>query len=332
MQSLNYKHLWYFYVVAREGSITRACERLHVTQPAISAQIRKLERAVGEKLFAKSGRSLALTEAGNVAYEYAEEIFALGRELADTLHRRPTGKPLRLAVGVVDALPKLVTYRLLQPALRMAEPVRLLLRDGRPERLFAELSVHRLDLVLTDAPLPPSVSIRAYDHLLGECGVSVFGAPALADRYRTGFPASLDGAPFLLPTESTTLRRSLERWFEAEEVAPHVVAEIADSSLLKTFGQAGMGVFAAPVVVEAEIRRKYQVETIGHVPGVVERFYAISIERRIKHPAVLAISSAAREELFPGVRGNPPPERAPAPGSAPRGADRQDDAQTQEDP
>lgn len=316
MQALNYKHLWYFYIVAREGSITRACERLHVTQPAISAQLRKLERSVGERLFEKSGRNLALTEAGKVAYEYAEEIFALGRELTDTLHQRPTGKPLRLAVGVVDSLAKLVTYRLLQPALRMEEPVRLLLRDDRPERLFAELSVHGLDLVLTDAPLPPSVSVRAYDHLLGECGVCVFGAPALAERYRPGFPGSLDGAPFLLPTESTTLRRSLERWFEAEDVAPHVVAEIADSSLLKTFGQAGMGMFAGPVVIEAEIRRQYQVETIGRVPGVVERFYAISIERRIKHPAVLAISSAARAELFPGARA--PAERGPEPAGARR--------------
>lgn len=310
MPVLNYRHLWYFYVVAREGSITRACERLHVTQPAISAQLQKLERSVGEKLFEKSGRNLVLSEAGKVAYEYAEEIFSLGRELTDTLQQRPTGKPLRLAVGVVDSLPKLVTYRLLQPALRMSEPVRLLLQDDRPERLFAELSVHGLDLVLTDAPLPPTVSVRAYDHLLGECGVSVFGAPALAERYRAGFPGSLDGAPFLLPTESTTLRRSLERWFEAEEILPHVVGEIADSSLLKTFGQAGMGVFAAPSVIEAEIRRQYQVEAIGRVPEVVERFYAISIERRIKHPAVLAISSAAREELFPGVRGYTAPERA----------------------
>lgn len=298
MPALNYRHLLYFYTVAREGSITRACEQLHVTQPAISAQLQKLERSVGEKLFEKSGRNLVLTEAGRVAYEYAEEIFALGGELVDTLHKRPTGKPLRLAVGVVDSLPKLVAYRLLQPALRMDQPIRLTLQDDRPERLFAELSVHGLDLVLTDAPLPPAVSVRAYNHLLGECGVSVFGAPALAERYQGDFPRSLNDAPFLLPTENTTLRRSLEQWLDAEEIRPNIVAEIADSSLLKTFGRAGTGVFAAPSVIEAEICRQYQVEVIGRLQDVVERFYAISIERRIKHPAVLAISSAAREELF----------------------------------
>lgn len=300
MPALNYKHLWYFYVVAREGSITRACEKLHVTQPAVSTQLQKLERSLGEKLFAKSGRNLVLTEAGQVAYEYAEEIFSLGRELTNVLHKRPTGKPLRLAVGLVDSLPKLIAFRLLQPALRMEEPVQLVLHDDRPERLFAELSVHSLDLVLTDAALPPSVSVRAYNHLLGECGISVFGAPALAEQHRADFPRLLDDAPFLLPTEKTTLRRSLEQWFEAEGIRPFVAAEIADSSLLKTFGQAGIGLFAAPSVIEAEIRRQYQVEVIGRVDSVVERFYAISFERRLKHPAVLAISSAAREELFLG--------------------------------
>ena len=298
MSALNYKHLLYFYTVAREGSIKRACEQLHVTQPAISAQLQKLQRSVGEKLFEMSGRNLVLTEAGKVAYEYAGEIFALGGELIDTLHKRPTGKPLRLAVGIVDSLPKLVAYRLLQPALRMDQPIQLILQDDRPERLFAELSVHRLDLVLTDAPLPPAVSVRAYNHLLGECGVSMFGAPLLAEQYRVDFPRSLDGAPFLVPTENTTLRRSLEQWLEAKEIRPDIVAEIADSGLLKTFGRAGIGIFAAPSVVEAEIQRQYQVEVIGQLDDVVERFYAISIERRLKHPAVLAISSAAREELF----------------------------------
>lgn len=320
MSALNYKHLLYFYVVAREGSITRACERLHVTQPAISAQLQKLERSLGEKLFKKRGRNLVLTEAGTLAYEYAEEIFSLGRELTDALQKRPTGKPLRLAVGVVDSLPKLVTYRLLQPAFRMDEPVQLVLQDDRPERLFAGLSVHGLDLVLADAPLPPTVSVRAYNHLLGECGVSVFGTSALAEQYRGHFPGSLDGAPILLPTENTTLRRSLDQWLDTEGLRPQVVAEIADSSLLKTFGQAGMGLFAAPSVVEAEIRRQYQVEVVGQLEGVVERFYAISVERRLKHPAVLAISSAAREELFPSR--SPRSRREPAPGRSARAAER----------
>jgi LysR family transcriptional regulator, transcriptional activator of nhaA len=305
---LNYRHLLYFHTVVREGSIARACERLHVSQPAVSAQLQKLEHSLGEKLLEKRGRTLVPTGAGKLAYEYADEIFSLGRELADALQARPTGKPLRLAVGVVDSLPKLVAYRLLQPALRLDEPVRLVLQDDRPDRLFAELSVNGLDLVLADAPLPPTVSVRAYNHLLGECGVSIFAAPALAARYRSGFPGSLEAAPFLLPTGNTALRGSLDQWLEAEGIRPRVVAEISDSSLLKTFGQAGMGVFAAPRVVEDEVRRQYRVEVVGEIPGVVERFYAISIERRLKHPAVVAISSAAREELFPaapGMRGRP---------------------------
>lgn len=298
MPALNYKHLFYFYTVAREGSISRACEKLHVSQPAVSALLQKLERAVGEKLFQRQGRSLVLTRAGKVAYEYAEEIFSLGQELTETLQKRSTDKPLRLTVGVVDSLPKLVTYRLLEPAFRLAQPIHLVLHDDRPERLFAELSVHELDLVLADSPLPQTVSVRAYNHLLGECGLSVFGTPELAERYRGEFPRSLGEAPFLLPTESSSLRRSLEQWFQREHIRPDVVAEISDSSLLKTFGQAGMGIFAAPRVVEPQICRQYQVEVIGHMQGAVEQFYAISLERKLKHPAVVAISSGAREELF----------------------------------
>ncbi len=298
MPTLNYKHLLYFWTVAREGSIAAACKQLHVTQPAISAQLRKLERQLGEPLFAKSGRGLVLTEAGRTALQYAEEIFSLGRELTETLRGRPTGKPIRLTVGVTDAFPKLVAYRLLAPALRLEQPVHLVLHDDRPERLFAELSIAELDLVLADAPLPPTAPIRAYNHLLGECGVTFFGTPALAEKYAPGFPASLDGAPFLLPTEGTTLRRSLTQWFEQVDVHPRVVAEVGDSALLKTFGQAGMAIFAAPTAVESEIRRQYRVDALGQVEEIRERFYAISVERRLKHPAVVAISQTAREGLF----------------------------------
>lgn len=298
MPQLNYRHLLYFWTVAREGSIARACRKLHLTQPAISAQIRQLENSMGEKLFEKSGRGLALTEAGRVAYEYAEEIFRLGGELSDTLRGRPTGQPLRLVVGVTDAFPKLIAHRLLTPALQLPQPVRLVLRDDRPDRLLADLSVHALDVVLTDAPLAGTISVRAYNHLLGECGVSVFATAPLAERFREGFPASLDGAPFLLPTPDTTLRPALEEWFAAEGVRPAVVAEIEDSALLKTFGQAGMGLFAAPSAIEAEVRRQYRVETVGRVEAIRERFYAISVERKLKHPAVVALSEAARSQVF----------------------------------
>ncbi len=296
--SLNYKHLLYFWTVARTGSIARACKELHVTQPAVSAQLQKLEQQLGEPLFARRGRGLVLTEAGRTAFQYADEIFSLGRELADTLRGRPTGKPMRLTVGVTDAFPKLLAYRILSPALRMERPVRLVLQDDRPERLFAELSTHELDLVLADAPLPPTAPVRAYNHLLGECGVTFFAAPALAEAHADGFPASLDGAPVLLPTEGTTLRRGLAQWLDSSGVRPDIVAEVGDSALLKSFGQAGIGIFAVPSAIEAEVRRQYGVAVVGRAEEIRERFYAISIERKLKHPAVIAITQAAREGLF----------------------------------
>lgn len=300
--TLNYRHLQYFWTVAREGSIARAAKVLHVTQPAISAQLRKLEQQLGEPLFVRAGRGLALTEAGRTAQKYADEIFGLGRELAETLRGRPTGKPMRLTVGVTDAFPKLLAYRLLAPALTMEPPTQLVVHDDRPERLFAALSIHEVDLVLTDSPLPPTAPVRAYNHLLGECGITFFGAPALAETYAPDFPASLDGAPLLLPTEGTTLRRSLAQWFDDNGVRPRVVAEVGDSALLKTFGQAGMALFAGPSAIEPEIRRQYGVSVVGRADEVRERFYAISVERRLKHPAVLAISQAARESLFTARR------------------------------
>jgi LysR family transcriptional regulator, transcriptional activator of nhaA len=306
MPSLNYKHLHYFWTVAREGSITRASEVLHVTQPAISAQLAKFEDRLGEKLFMKSGRNLVLTEAGRVAFGYAEEIFALGRELEDTLQGRLAGRPMRLAVGISNALPKLLAYRLVSPALRMRTPVQLVVHDDRPERLLADLGIHALDLVLTDSPLPPTVNVRAYNHLLGECGVTVFGTAARIEALEGEFPASLDGAPFLLPTANTTMRRSLDQWFEATGIRPMIAAEIEDSAVLKAFGEAGVGLFAAPTTMEAEIRRMYRVRALGRIDAIRERFYAISVERRLKHPAVVAISEAARGQLFGADVASPP--------------------------
>jgi LysR family transcriptional activator of nhaA len=298
MAWLNYHHLLYFWTVAREGSVTKACGVLNLTQPAISAQIRTLERSLGEKLFEKRGRLLALTETGRLVYRYADEIFTIGRELQETLAGRPSGRPARLTVGVVEALPKLVAYRLLEPALRGPDPVHLVLREDRLERLLADLAVHALDIVLSETPIPPSTRVKAFSHLLGECGVTIFGAPQLADALRRRFPQSLDGAPFLLPTENTTLRRSLDQWFDRHGAAPRVVAEIEDSAVLKVFGQEGAGLFAAPTAVEREVRRQYGVRVVGRIAEVRERFYAISAERRIRHPAVLALTSAARDEIF----------------------------------
>jgi LysR family transcriptional regulator, transcriptional activator of nhaA len=295
---LNYHHLLYFWTVARLGSIARATEELHLTQPAISAQLRTLERALGEKLFAKSGRNLVLTDVGRLVFRYADEIFTTGRELQETLAGRPTGRPVRFTVGVADAMPKLLSYRLLEPALRGDEPVRLVLREDKPERLLADLAIHALDLVLADAPVPPAVKVRAHSHLLGECGVTFFAAPALARVYRRRFPRSLDGAPFLLPIDNSVLRRSLDQWFEAHGVRPRAVAELEDSAVLKVFGQSGVGLFAAPTAVEADVRRQYGVRVVGRTDEIRERFYAISAERKVTHPAVLAITRAARRDVF----------------------------------
>ena len=298
MNWLNYHHLLYFWTVAREGSISRACEQLHVAQPTISSQLRKLEKSVGEKLFKRVGRNLVLTETGQLVLRYADEIFSLGQELTDVLQGRPTGSPLRFFVGVAMVLPKLIAYRLLEPALRLPEPVQLTCDEGKLDDLLMELAAHRLDIVLSDSPIGPAVNVRAYSHLLGECSVSVFGTAELARKFRRGFPMSLDGAPFLLPLGSTALRLSLDHWFESRNIRPQVVAEFEDNALLKVFAQEGVGIFAAPSAIEKEICRQYRVRPIGELPAVQERYYAISVERKLKHPAVVAISETAREGLF----------------------------------
>jgi LysR family transcriptional activator of nhaA len=295
---LNYHHLLYFWTVAREGSIARASLALRLAQPTISAQIRTLEEQLGEKLFERRGRGLALTETGRVAFRYADEIFSLGRELLDVVKGRSPGRPVRFSVGVSDVVPKLVAHRLLEPALRLAEPVRLVCHEDHLDALLARLALHELDLVISDAPIGPHVKVRGFSHALGECGVQVFGAPALAAARRRGFPGSLEGAPMLLPTEGSVLRRSLDAWFEQRGLRPLVVGEFEDSALLKTFASEGAGLFVGPAAIEREIRAQYGVKSVGSLDGVVERFYAISAERRLKHPAVVAISAAAREKLF----------------------------------
>jgi LysR family transcriptional activator of nhaA len=298
MEWLNYHHLLYFWTVVHEGSVARAAEQLRLAQPTVSGQIRVLEEALGEKLFTRSGRALVPTEVGRTVYRYADEIFSLGRELMDTLRDRPTGRPVRLVVGVADAVSKLIAYRLLEPALALDEPVHVVCREDKPERLLADLAVHGVDLVLSDSPVPPTVRVRAFGHLLGECGTTVFAAPKQAAALRRSFPSSLAGAPFLMPADGTALRRALDAWLEAHGVRVSVVGEFDDSALMKTFGQAGIGAFAAPSVIEREVQAQYGVRVVGRLEAVRERFYAISVERRIKHPAVAAISEQARTRLF----------------------------------
>lgn len=302
MEWLNYHHLLYFWMVAREGSIARAGEKLRLAQPTISGQVRMLEDQLGEKLFQRAGRNLVLTDVGRVVFEYADQIFALGREMMDTLRDRPTGRLVRFHVGVTDEVSKLIAYRFIQPALASAPGTHVVCREGPLDALLAELATHALDLVLADTPMTPTVRVKAFSHPLGETTMTVCGTAKLAAAHRPRFPRSLDGAPFLLPTESKTLRRALEQWFDAEGLHPRIVGEFDDSALLKTFGQAGTGLFAVPTAIEAEVVRQYSVGVVGRIRDVRERYYAISVERRLKHPAVVAISQAAHELLAPVKR------------------------------
>lgn len=297
MEWLNYHHLLYFYVVAREGTIARACDVLRLTQPTISGQLRALEESLGEKLFQRSGRRLELTEAGQIAYAYAQEIFGLGQELHNTLKGRPSGKPMKLRVGISDVVPKLIAYRLLEPALRMPSPIRLVCTEDKASRLIESLAHHALDLVVTDSPVVHAKD-KVFNHALGECTVSFFASRSLLARLRGEFPACMDGQPMLVPTEDNVLRRQLDRWLEGRNIAPKIVGEFADSALMKVFGERGEGIFPCPSAIEGEVCERYAVVVLGRAAEIRERYYAVSAERRIKHPAVQAISEAARAGRF----------------------------------
>ncbi len=297
MEWLNYHHLLYFYTVAREGGVAAASRRLRLSQPTISTQLRQLEERLGTPLFDRGGRRMALTEAGRTAFRYADEIFGLGRELLDSLQGRPEGRSLRLRLGISEALHKLVAYRLIEPALQLPTGVQVECHQDRLDRLLSLLAGHELDLIISDAPLGPG-AVKAFNHPLGHSNVAIFAAPALATRLRRGFPGSLDRAPFLLPAPGCALRRELEHWFDRVGVRPDIVGEFDDSALLKAFGQSGVGAFAGPTVVSGEIVRQYRVRELGLADAVAERYFAISSERRLKHPGVVAISTAARNALF----------------------------------
>lgn len=297
MERLNYNHLRCFWAVARDGSIAVACKRLGLTQPTISKQIGDLEEALDEPLFRRTGRRLVLTDVGRTVYAYAEDIFSLGQELLDVVRGYATGKPLRLHVGVSDVVPKLLTRLVLEPALRTERPVRLICREGKTDQLLAELALAGLDVVLTDAPLPPGSRIKAFNHKLGESPAGVFGSPELVARSKRRFPQSLNGAPMLLPTENTLLRRSIDIWLERNELRPQVIAEFEDSALLKAFAQGGHGLFFAPVAVENLISEQLDVRLLRQVDDITESLYAVTVERRIAHPDVTTIVEAARSAL-----------------------------------
>jgi LysR family transcriptional activator of nhaA len=295
---LNYHHLFYFWTVVREGSISKAADKLRLSQPTISAQVRQLEEVLDQRLFARQGRTLVPTDVGRLVYRYADEIFGIGREMMETLRGRPAGRPLQLTVGVANAVPKLVVYRLLRPALEGPESVHLLCREANTERLLADLATHALDVVITDTPAPEHVRVKAFSHLLGESETSFFAPPALATRLRRRFPASLHDAPALLPTSNTALRRGLDEWCAKQKLQLRVLGEFEDTALMKVFGQGAPAVFPAPTAIERDICRFYGVRVVGRTSGVRERYYAISVERRLKHPGVIAITTTARQDLF----------------------------------
>ena len=301
MDWLNYHHLLYFWTVVREGGVSKAAEKLRLSQPTISAQVKRLEDALGERLLERQGRTLALTEVGRVVYRYADEIFTTGRELQETLKGRPSGRALQFTVGVANAVPKLIAYRLLRPAIEGPEAVQITCREDHPDQLVAQLAVHALDVVISDSPAAPHVRVKVFNHLLGESGTTFFASAPLARRLRRRFPRSLNATPTLLPTINTALRRALEQWFEAEDLHPPVIGEFEDSALLKAFGESGRAVFPAPTAIEREVCRHYRVAVVGRAPQVRERYYAISAERRLKHPGVLTITATSRTELFSGV-------------------------------
>lgn len=299
---MNYKHLHYFWVVAKSGSIARASEKLHITPQTISGQLSLLEENLNESLFSRVGRNLELTETGRLVLSYAEEIFSLGGELEEMLHNLPEDRPLTFKVGIADVIPKSIAYRLLAPALQLPEPVRIICREGSVATLLAQLAIHKLDLVIADSPIPSSINVRGFNHSLGDCGVTFFAAPQLAHKLGNNFPHNLNAMPLLLPGEMTVVRSHLIKWLDGQHIYPHIVGEFDDSALMKAFGQTGTGVFIAPTPIAEEVTKQYGVTIIGQTDKIREQFYAISVERKISHPAVTLISKTAREWLRNSAR------------------------------
>ena len=288
MEGFNYHHLHYFWVVAREGSIVRASKQLRLAQPTISAQIHELEESLGQKLFARTGRGLTLTETGHTVYGYAEQIFRLGSEMVDAAHGQPAPKPVQLRAGVDCAMSKLIAAHILKPALRVGKRVRIVVREDTLERLVAQLALGALELVISDSPASPS-RIKVHAHVLGESSLLLFARASDTPALKRRFPHSLDGAPLLLPCAESNLRRAIDRWLEAESLRPVIVGEFDDSTLMKLFGQAGHGIFPAPSPLEREMRKQYGVAVIGRIPGIRHRHYAFTAERNPRHPSVLAV-------------------------------------------
>ncbi|ALK95828.1 LysR family transcriptional regulator [Massilia sp. WF1] len=293
---LNFRHLYYFWVVAKEGGITRAAERLSLAVQTVSSQLTQLEQSLGKTLFSQQGRRLVLTEAGRVAMNYADQIFLLGLQMQEAVSEADSGR-IRLSVGISDSLPKLSAYRMLEAAMGIDKQVRLVCYEDNFEALLADLALHKLDVVLTDREVQPGSALKVFSHQLFESEMLVVGAPNLVDRYGKDFPKNLNGAPFLLPTRNNALRGKIDEWFVQVGARPDVVGEFEDNALLNTFGRRGLGLFFAPAALASEIAEQFGALEVGAVPSVREQFYVISNERKIKHPAVEAILGAVQKEI-----------------------------------
>lgn len=292
---LNFKQLHHFWSVARAGGVVRAAERSGLAPQTLSGQIAALEATLGVNLFRRQGRRLVLTETGSMVLDYADEIFRLGTELEDALSSRSAGRALPFRVGVADVVPKAIAYVLLAPSMQLPEPMRIICRENKLDQLLGELAIHKLDVVLADSPLPPSMDVRGYSHKLGESAVSFFATPAIAAGLKGAFPACLDGAPLLLPGTEASVRRPLLHWLEEHKVRPHIVGEFDDSALMKAFGEGGAGVFPSPTLIADEVCRQHGVRLLGTAERVKDSFYAILVERRLTHPAVRAITEAQQD-------------------------------------
>jgi LysR family transcriptional regulator, transcriptional activator of nhaA len=295
---LNYRHLHYFWRVARLGGVGIAARELHLTPQTLSGQIRMLEGELGKSLFRKSGRQLELTDDGRTALRFADAIFSLGGELEDRFKgARASGDRIEFRVGVTEAVPKSLAYRLIEPATRLGDSVRIQNFSGKPLSLLGDLAAHRIDLVVADAPMPPSMGFKVFNHRLGQSGVSFFAARGLQRRFRRRFPGVLEDMPLLVPGPDTAVAMRLRRWLDARNLRPNITGAFDDSALMKAFGQGGQGAFVAPTAIEADVEKRYEVRCIGRTEEVFEEFFAISVERRIRHPCVALISGAARASL-----------------------------------
>jgi len=289
---VNYKQLHYFWAVAKAGSIVRASKQLHITPQTLSGQIGILEESLGVSLFRRVGRGLEITETGQLALTYADDIFQTGNALEETLRTGAKQNYRLFRVGISDSVPKSIAYRLLAPAMRLKEPIKIVCREGKLEPLLGELAIHKLDLVLADRPMPSEIDIKGSSKLLSECGISFFGTANFAEKYSSPFPKNINNAPLLVPGEDSTIRKRLMQWLSTQRIHPQIIGEFDDSALMRAFGQAGIGIFTAPSIIEDEVLQQHNVIQLGQTDEVMERFYAISVEKRANHPAVVAINIA----------------------------------------